>query len=865
MRKRLCLSSVLLWEFVIAEPVVISEDEDKEVEVAKLSEEELLQRVFGTRRQQKNVVMEFNVTLDGEDAGQAFAMAGKEKKIFAKRLKEILATYLHVDEIARIDKLVDNEGFVSFEKLSFLNLQADFNLQTLAIEIKVPLNKKKTRNLSGRKHEKEKGPELTVTPANVSAILGTRVSHSISQNKDSPNSKRTDLILAPSLNIKGIVLEGEGTFQKSSETDKFKFHRDYSSLVYDFPRDEITIYAGDVFGISQSYYSVPRLWGIGFRKKAPSSSVSNCNQNMRITVLRESKIEIFVNGTLLRTQEHVAPGTYYLDDVPYSYGSNDVKIKLTDETGKTEIIDAGGFLDSSVIAPGTFSLDCCAGYPESNGKDGRYDKKNTTVSLGIRYGLPNATDILIGGVRSKSGHTGTLELRNSNKFGFFNVQYGVSKYEKKLSGTAWSFSYSSPSVDIYETTSISFGAAYEKTDDFFYAYLSPANSLDKNQGQTDEKPNREQTNSFPPNDSILLNQRQNQNGKNTRTSCHLYVSDLFGISFSLGYEIDRHQYFHNERRYSFSLSKHIPFESGIFNSMSLYFSHNRTSHSDNKSSKNYSISCSFSLKNGDMVSSGHSKYDDRSSEYISYSGSCLDNSLYYSVQGDYQSEDNAISGRLTYYHQRFKTDLYHNRNNHSSTSTQIGAETNLYFADGSFGMSQNSTYDGGFVIVKPSGELKNHPIRIVGSKAESGILGGAIITSSHHSICANEVDVSKMPNNIEIKDGSIVTYGEYKRGAVKEISVDGIYLASGILLDRHGKPFEMAAGFATYIGNKNIEPVTFFTNAGGKFVLSNLKLGKYRVSVNVEGCEDFYIDIKPCKNNIVDLGAITCEGTYEDI
>lgn len=865
MRKKLCLTAVLLLETTTASPVVISDD-DKENEISKYSEEELLQHVFGAKRQQKNVVMEFNVTLDGEDVGQAFAMMGEERKIFAKRLKEILSSYLHANEISRIDKITDNEGFVSFKKLSFLNLQTDFNLQTLTIEIKVPFDKKKTRNLSGRTREKEAQAELTVVPAKVSAALGTRVSHNIYQNKGSPNSGVTNLVLTPSFNVNGIVLEGEGTFERRTETGKFKFHRNYSSLVYDFPHNEMTVYAGDVFGISQSYYSVPRLWGIGFRKKAPSSSVSNYNQSMQITILRESKVEIFVNGTLLRTQEHIAPGTYYLDDVPYSYGSNDVKIKLTDESGKTEIIDAGMFLDSSIIAPGSFSLDCSAGYPESNGEDGRYDKKNTILSLGVRYGLPNATDILVGGVRSKVGHTGTIELRNSNKLGFFSVQYGISKYDAKLRGTAWNISYSSPSLNVYNDITISLGATYEKSDDFFYMYLSSASA-----SKDYELPDSEEDKTFLPpfvlskGKDTILNKKYNQNGKNTRMSCRFYVNNLFGLSCSFGYEVNRHQYASKERHYSFSLSKHIPFESGIFNSMSLYFSHDRTNHDDGTSSKSYSVSCSLSLNNNDQLSSGYSRYDGKNSHYVSYSGSCLNNSLYYNLQEDWRNEDNVFSGHMTYYHQRFKTDLYHSHSTHSTSSTQIGAETNLYFADGSFSLSQNSIYDGGFIIVKPSGELKNYPIKISGSKAESGILGGAIVTTSHHSISANEVSISNIPNNIEIKEGSIVAYGEYKRGAVKEISVDGVYLASGVLLDRHGKPFEMAAGFATYVGNKNIEPITFFTNASGKFILSNLRLGKYKISINVEGCEDFYIDIKPCKNNIIDLGQITCEGTYEDI
>lgn len=836
--------SLCFVQSILAEPVIISEENNEELEITKMSEEELLQRVFGTNRQQKDVTMTFTVTLDGEKVGNAVVIVGQnERKIFAQTLKEMLSPYLLESEVKRINKVVDKDGFVSFKKLSFLNLKTDFNLTNLDVAITVPLEKKKARSLNPRAEKHQ--AKITVQPALISGMLNTRISQSTT-NHASSSDRHTDISIAPSLNVAGVVLEGAGTFSNVSGTSEKKFKRDYAALVYDFPYDLMSIRAGDVFGASQSYCSVPRMWGVSFRKEAPTSSSTNFNQNLQLTVLRQSKIEVFVNNVLVRTKDKVAPGTYFLDDIPYTYGNNDVKIKITDDTGKVTEIDAGGFLDSSLITPGEFSLDLAAGYPENNSStEGRYDKKNTTISGNIRVGLPMAMDVAVGGTKAKHGNTAVIELRHGNILGNFSAKFARSKHKANLKGRAQSFSYSTHSINLFDITSISGGISYEKTDDFFYSYLN------------------ESSDSTVDYDNTLLHQNRNYNGKNSTISYHFGVSNLLGMTLSVNHEIRRRQTEPNEKRSSFSLSRGFSFDGTVFNSMSLYFSYDKTRTENQKSSRSFSLGCSLSLRTGHSVSSGYSKHDDNSSQYVSLSGDCLNNSLYYSARNEHQQGSNSVSGNLNYYHTKFSADLAHTRGNDSSNSTQIGFETNLFFADGSFGVSRNRPYDGGFVIVTPGKGLENYPIKMANSEIESGLLGGAVITSGHHSISTSEIDIQSMPDNIEIKETSVTSYGEYKRGAVKEVSVEGTYLGKGRLFDKKGAPFDFAAGYAVNVADKTLEPIVFFTNKTGDFILPNLKLGKYRITINVEGCDDFEVNIQPTPNNIVDLGDITCEGTYD--
>lgn len=842
--KKHCAILCLISTYTCADPVIIADN--TEDDLSNYSEEELLQHVFGNNRKQKDVMMEFNITLDGEKIGAALVILGKEQKIFAQSLKELLYGYLLESEIKLIDRLIDQNGFISFENLKQINLDTKVNTSNLNIEIVVPLSKKKTRTLYNRRIEKGLMPN--VQPANFSSMLNIRVSHGYDQKLGNRREQNSHLSLSPAINIMGLVLEGEGTFEKSGTDDRMKFHRDYSSLVYDFPHDDIKITMGDVFAMSPSYQSVPRLWGICFRKEAPSTSVENFQSNLQITVLRPSRMEIYANGSLIRTKDHIAPGTYIIDDIPYNYGSNKIEIKLIDDTGRAKIIDASAFFDSNIVAPGEFDFEFDIGQPEINDpQEGRYSKHNRVISSFVRVGLPSASDILFGISKNKVGDNKTIEFRNSNMLGFFEIRYGISNYQdngKKTCGHAKYFSYSTPSINFDNGMSLSFGGSIEKTDDFFVPYLE------------------QQKNDIAPLD--LLEKIENRNGQATIRKLHAYVSNIFGINSSISYTTRKYRHDKSDKSWDISLSKGFRIDNKMFSYANTYFSYSRTKLDNRKTDHTFSLSFSLSMKDGGTISAGYAKRQNTSSQNVSYSGNALNNDLSYFISG-YKSEDKKyMSGNVNYYHSRFKADLNCTHGDNSSHSIKGGLETNLYFADGSFGISKDRSYNGGFVIVKPINALENTSIK-VGSSAESGILGGAVISTSRHHVTSTGIDTKSLPDGVDIKNSSIVAYGEYKRGALVEISANGTYMAKGYLVDRNDQPFMLATGYVVLENDKTFAPVQFFTNSEGRFLLAGLKPGHYRMVINVEGCNDENFDIKNVQNKTIDLGRIVCSGDYEEL
>jgi hypothetical protein len=190
---------------------------------------------------------------------------------------------------------------------------------------------------------------------------------------------------------------------------------------------------------------------------------------------------------------------------------------------------------------------------------------------------------------------------------------------------------------------------------------------------------------------------------------------------------------------------------------------------------------------------------------------------------------------------------------------QVGLETGVFFADGVFSIAGLNVGQGGFVIAKPVNALENVDIKFLRNSSESGILGGAVIPTHARNTSIAKLDLADIPNHMEVKDDTIISDGLYKRGAVFEISCEGEYMVEGALYDSDKKPIALVSGYAVHTTNKEADPVQFFTNEDGEFVINNLVLGKYTVKVNSEGCKDFEMEVKDSETHMSDLGKIICE------
>lgn len=824
-------------EAALAEPVSDEKSPPEELN------EDLYVKVFGKASHQKEMLLEFNVLLDKEKIGEIEALIGDKCKVFARSLQEILEDYIVPEVVSKIDSLKDKDGFVNFDDLSKLSLKTKLNRLILQIEIDADIKIKKKRSLGSS--NRERGSKQNVKQAKFSGFVNARMQESI--NKEQGRSSRDrHIILNHALNLFGLVLEGSLSQDHSSRSkEKARFRRDYSTLAYNFANTDSFIKFGDIFSNAIKYQDVPTMFGLKIQKGADSGYESDTNDQVQITLLRQSTITVYVNNNIVKKLENVAPGTYSIDDLHIADGSNNVRIEIVDDAGQKRILNDSFFVKRSFVAKGQFSLNLSAGYPRfEDSSRKRYDKQNKILAGSITYGLFHATEILLGAQKSKIGRSYAAGIRNGNILGDFDINYARSNHHDRkdsLAGNALYLQYSTPTINIGEKTSIGLRASLEKTSSFFYPYLG-----------------EKQVTSYV---SPLLKQAENFAGKNISKTCSLYISNLLSLNMNFNYS--RRKRIDNKQDSSFSCNiyKYVTFSSdGLLRNgnINLFFEKNKTR--DGITNKIFGISVSLSFDHNIDISSGIERNGDTSSVYTSFQKRPYRNGFGYEASVYKSGNLRSYDLKSDYTHPAFKADLSHSRKNSGSNTTRLGGEATFYFADGRFAIGRYDSGDGGFVIASPQKALKNETLSFSEGQIRSNFFGGAVIPTSRNSTTITRLDLTKLPENVDVKQDTVIARGEYKRGATIDISAEGSVTARGILLSSSNEPLKLATGYALHETDKSAKPVYFFTNMSGKFILTDLKAGKYKVIVSVEGIKDFEISVKESnKNSMIDLGTIICE------
>lgn len=804
--------------------------------------DDLYEQVFGHRAPTEEMFCDLDVLVDGEKVGKAPVFLGKnENKVQASALKDVLKEFLDdTSEIAVIGGMQDNEGYVNFKQLSQLSTKIKLNRLLMCVEILPPLDNKKTRSLFPKM--KNKIGRDNVTPAKFSSRLNMRAAKQI-HKRDIGTRNETNFIFTSAVNLFGLCAEGETSYRHASDSrKKDRFHRDYLTFVYDWADKDVLFKYGDIFNNSFSYQSVPHIWGFSINKDVEREKSEKIGAPIQITLLRTSTIEIYSGNNLIKTRHNVPPGTYTLDDIPYGRGANDIRVKIIDDTGREQMLDEGFFYESSYVPKGSFAFNGSWGYPKSHRTEGgRYDKDRPLLSLSLKYGLFSATEVDFGFLRNKLGSNRSYALQNSNMLGRFHFRYATSNFSEgvvRVAGKVYFISYSSPSIKLFDNTSISASAQLEKMDHFFKPYLS-----------------------VPFSELSSIAQKEPIEPKNTSVAYNVFLNDFFSINLGFHYSHKSTTDKKYRTSYAWNMSKNFSLKNETFSNASVSTRFDRTTDLDGRKTKTFGLYCSLSFKHSVSLSAGYADNDGENSEYLSLSKYPERTGLGYTITANREPKYNSMSLNSNYTHHLFKGNLNCFKNTMGDKSAVIGGETALYFADGRFAVSKVDYSNGGFVIVTPCNALAEHKLRFMDKETESGFLGGgAVLNNYRTSQTAARVDLRDIPNDIDVKQTTIISRGEYKRGFIIDIEGNKSITAGGTLIDINGEPFAQVVGYATNLDNKNLPPISFFTNADGYFLINELRSGRYKVTLQVENTKDFEIQVQEgATNEIINLGTIICE------
>lgn len=840
--------------------------------------EDIYEKVFG-KGKQKNIMMDFPVFLDGEKLGEVMVIIQKKtKKIHAKQLKDALSGFLLDGEIQKINTLIDKDGFIPFDKLSFLRLQTKMDMSKLHINITVPWQMKKNREIGRRFSRDSLKPNVDL--AAFSGFMNTRFSTTrYSGGRDNAQC----VLLTPTLNLYGIVLESEisgtKTYTKGRNPDegnanasekkadsRYKFYREYISLVYDLPDRELRFNLGDVYSSTIDYQSVPKLWGFGFSKICNSYSNTSEHRQVAITLTRKSTIEIYVNGNKVREEKDIPSGKYTLNDIPFDYGSNDVKIKVIDDTGRIRDLDQSYFYDNSVLNFGEIRYGASCGYPENSViSSGRYDKSNPLFSGYFRIGVADATELSLGLSKNKNSRLLCYGIKDASFLGVIDLSAASSIHDEKnadaiktakasKSGKATRVYYTFPSFDIGKV-GVSAGLSAEQSDNLFRPYL--AISEDSTKDLIIQKIEEQKNMDF-------LSVDENIKGKTNRMGYHLSFSNVFKSTLSFNYNTSGKTGESKRKSWMINCVRNMNFGEDSFMKNGYITLGAGVTRGNGYTSKFLSLTFSTTFSNNHNASIG---YYHHGSNVGSFSASNYSNDDDLEYNASFDGNGTMHNTRLM---SRYNNEFFAAEANYdvskmdktSNSSTQFNAESTVFFADGIFAVARNKNYDGGFIIAHPEKALKGKGVKFISSS--SAKVGSAVATTSTSGTSYSRIDLRTIPDGMNIEKDIIVAKGSYKRGAVVNLSCEGNYSIKGALVDHCGESISLISGYIVNLQDKNMITEKFFTNSDGVFYIGNLKPGKYKAVLNIECCDDFYFEVKESDKQLLDVGIIRCGNCEKD-
>jgi outer membrane usher protein len=739
----------------------------------------------------------------------------------APRLLEMLDPILKPDIFARLTAAVGNNAEITEAELAAEQITLSYDSANLALAIGIPVASRRRSPLS--LGGSSIGPKTaTLQPADFSAFVNFRTAIDYVERGSNRGFVAPVSSIDWAARALGVVAEGEGYL--SFRKDDPLFRRVGTRLVYDDLKDVIRFTAGDIQVTGRTFQSASTAAGISATRLY---SVLEPWQQYRssgsqsFTILAPSTVETIVNGRSVE-QRMLQPGSYTLSDFPLAEGSNDVKLRIQDETGKESTVEFNLYSNLALLEKGRTEFSFFAGvYSDPTLRDIHYSRRWSTIGF-VRKGL---TEQLTAGANMQADadaqQVGT-EVLLGNVAGLIGVELAGSRRTDGGEGFAALASYEK----VFDS-----GGERQQSIHALVEYRSPLFAVP----------------------GALVPREPTEFRASFGYAVRLGL-DRF-IAFDGQYSHDRVQHDHF---YSLRASGGINLGDSLAAIGELRWDHG-TSHDDfvarvglrkrigSRSSAQVDVDTDgtvhgiYQTVGGQGVGSWAGSVDvNRTTDgtTLNANGSLITNRA-----------ELALTQLATYDQDGKRV---------SDVRTSLRAGTSISFADGHFAIGR--PIQQAFVLATPHLSLRGHEVRIdpqaKSEDARSGTLGGAVEGSlTAYSPRLLIYDVPDAPSGYDIGAGNVQIVPPYKAGYHLEVGSDYHLLVIGRLLDRDGQPISLLAGQATDLRAPKRPAVTMFTSRGGRFGAQGLRPGRWRIEMPTEGGPTIYeVDIKDDPSGTVRVG-----------
>lgn len=611
-----------------------------------------------------------------------------------------------------------------------------------------------------------------------------------------------------------------------NEEDSFK--RQASRLIYDQPGRSLRWTAGDQVATAASFQSIVDVAGIGLSRLQQTYEAGRslaARTSRSLTLRSAATVEIYVNGLPSRTVQ-LSAGTYDLTDLPLTSGANDIQIVVQDESGDRQVIAFDFFSDVDLLSPGVSEFDFQAGIraPFINGERD-YEGQRPVATGYYRRGLTNT---LTGGLNFQlaeaAGQVG-VEGTFANALGLVDIDLSASNISDYGSGFAARLQYRYVQDMPSQRGARRLDLSLEHRSERF--------------GGVEDFP---QLNRF----SWIGSARYTQPLTPTMT-------------FNVGADYSRARRGVDEDRYGGSLGVSWQMDPRTAVSARVTYQNQDFSGRENLG---IGLTAIRRFGFGTYATASAETADERYRIGFAHAPRNPLDSFGYTAQLLSQRGVVGLDGLVNYNGNRGDIALAHQTTFDEdgellaqTTSTRVSGT--IAYAGGK--VAAGRRINGGFAIIDTHETLGDAVVVVGGRRpeerqAQSGLFGPALVSLGSYSRQSMIYDVPDAPAGYDLGEGLVRVYPWLHSGFTVTVGSAYNVTATGVLLDAQGQPLTLRSGIARSVTDPDAPPQSLFTNRTGRFGVSGLSAGTWRMTF-IDG-QVYQFIINGSQGALVDTGAL---------
>ncbi len=618
----------------------------------------------------------------------------------------------------------------------------------------------------------------------------------------------------------------ENQFSYDGNLDDDRFRRQASRLIFDQPFKSLRWTAGDQVSQPVSFQNSVDVAGFGLSRLTQTYEAGRslaASTSRSLTLRAPATVEIYVNGLPVRTVQLPA-GVYDLTDLPLTAGANAVQIVVQDEAGGRQVINFDFFSDFELLAPGLSEFDFQAGV-RAPFIDGVREYGDEPVATGFyRRGL---TEQLTGGLNfqiSEIAQQVGAEALWGTPVGLFNFDGSVSNIDGIGSGFAGRVQYrlSQDMSELRGVRRLDLSVEHRSRNFGSLEDVSPVNRFSWVVTARYSQPLRPDI-AFNAGADYAVS----RDGR----------EDRYGGSAGLSWRYDNRT----------SINGRLSYISDTFGDRD-----------------EWSVGVTAVRRFG-IAGSASASFETRDDRYqfgIARAPIRPLNDFGYSAQLIRSDGDYGVDGSLTWFSNRGDVGVAHQTS--FDEGGDVVSQVSSLRAAGSIAMAGNRVAVGrrvgnAFAIVEGHPTLEGADV-LVGGRftddviARTDAFGLALAPLGAYSRQTVIYDAPDAPAGYDLGSGAVELYPWLHSGYV--ITVGSAYnvTAVGNLLDADGNPLVLKGGVARSLTDPDAPPQQMFTNRAGRFGVSGLSIGRWRLSMT--GGLDYELEIVSSQGALVQVGVL---------